>query len=34
MVSNDPMYFDKAVKSKHWKVAMNKEIESINKNGA
>lgn len=32
MVSSDPLYFEEAVKSKHWKLAMDIEIESKEKN--
>lgn len=32
MVSNDPICFEEVVKSKNWKLAMDNEIKSIEKN--
>jgi hypothetical protein len=31
MVSTDPLYFEEAVKSENWRLAMNNEIKSIKK---
>jgi hypothetical protein len=32
VVSTDPLYFEEAVKSENWRLAMNNEIKSIEKN--